>query len=216
MMLVEILEIAGALFAILMVGSGQLRLNLTLFAWQTMMLAAATAIQAKVLHHEELYIIAPLVAGIKGLLVPIFLTWILRKIGSTYFDQGIILAIPISMHVAVAFLPISYLLASSLSYHSWQPGTIGGVTAGTSLLFTGIIFMLTRRKAMSQIIGFLTLENGIYLFGMTQTKDMPLIVEMGVLLDVLVAVMIGGLIIFKIKQSFEHIDVTQLNVLKED
>jgi hydrogenase-4 membrane subunit HyfE len=59
------------------------------------------------------------------------------------------------------------------------------------------------------------MENGIYLFALTQTHGMPMIVEMGILLDVLVGVMITGLLLFNIKKSFEHIDVTQLTDLRD-
>ncbi len=84
-----------------------------------------------------------------------------------------------------------------------------------SILFTGVLLMLARRIAISQITGFLVLENGIYLFALTQTHGMPLFIEMGVLLELLGAVMIGGLLLHRIKKSFEHIDVTQLTELRE-
>jgi hydrogenase-4 component E len=74
--------------------------------------------------------------------------------------------------------------------------------------------MLTRRLALSQVIGFLVLENGIFLYGLTQTHGMPLLVEMGVIFDVLVGVLVSGLVIFRLNRSFEHIDVTQLRGLR--
>ncbi|HNN63938.1 MAG TPA: hypothetical protein PKH78_12890, partial [Candidatus Obscuribacter sp.] len=77
------------------------------------------------------------------------------------------------------------------------------------------LLMLTRRAALSQIVGFLVIENGIYLFAITQTHGMPMLVEMGLLLEVLVGVMISGLLLFNIKKSFEHIDVSQLTELKD-
>jgi hydrogenase-4 component E len=75
--------------------------------------------------------------------------------------------------------------------------------------------MLTRRLAISQVIGFLVLENGIFLYGLTQTHGVPLVVELGVVLDVLMGVMVAGLVIFRLNRSFEHIDVTQLRGLKD-
>jgi hydrogenase-4 component E len=65
------------------------------------------------------------------------------------------------------------------------------------------------------VIGFLVLENGIFLYALTQTHGMPLIIEMGVLLDVLAGVMVAGLVIFRLNRSFEHIDVTQLTGLRD-
>ena len=83
------------------------------------------------------------------------------------------------------------------------------------LLLVGMLLMMTRRLAVSQVIGFLVLENGIFLYALTQTHGIPLMVEMGMLLDVLVGVMIAGLVIFRLNRSFEHIDVTQLRGLKD-
>ena len=75
--------------------------------------------------------------------------------------------------------------------------------------------MLTRRLAISQILGFLVIENGIFTFALTQTHGMPMFVEMGVMLDVLAGVMIAGLLTFRIQKSFEHIDVAQLTDLRD-
>ena len=83
-----------------------------------------------------------------------------------------------------------------------------------SLLLIGMLLMLTRRLAISQVIGFLVLENGIFLYALTQTHGIPLMVEMGIVLDVLVGVMIAGVVIFRLNRSFEHIDVTELSQLK--
>ena len=74
--------------------------------------------------------------------------------------------------------------------------------------------MLTRRLALSQIIGFITLENGVYTFALTQTDGLPILIEMAVFIDILGAVMLAGVLIFNIKRSFEHIDVTRLSNLK--
>ena len=77
-----------------------------------------------------------------------------------------------------------------------------------------MLLMMTRRLALSQIIGFLVLENGIFLYGLTQTHGMPLMIEMGVVFDVLVGVLVAGVVIFRLNRSFEHIDVTQLRGLR--
>ena len=74
--------------------------------------------------------------------------------------------------------------------------------------------MLTRRLALSQIVGFLILENGVFLFALTQTEGLPLLIELAVFVDILGAVMIAGVLIFQIKKSFEHIDVSRLTDLK--
>jgi hydrogenase-4 component E len=112
-------------------------------------------------------------------------------------------------------LGISYLLAQRLPNLSNLDDAAMGATAAFALLFMGMMLMVSRRLAISQVIGFLVIENGIFMYQLTQTHDMPFIVEMGILLDVLVAVMIAGLFLVRIKMSFEHIDVTQLTNLKD-
>ncbi len=221
----DFLFIGAAVFAILMTGSGHLRLNLFLYSLQTICIALATIANAQSTG-EQLYLSAVAIIVIKAIAVPYFLVWVIRKIDAGN-DPGAMLPIPMSMHTAIIFLALSHFLAQSLprpaelftvlppGMTTALPAGAAGPTAAISLLLTGILFMLTRRVALSQIIGFLTMENGIYLFAITETRGMPMLVEMGVLLDVLVAVMIAGLITFRIKKSFEHIDVTQLTALKE-
>ena len=92
----------------------------------------------------------------------------------------------------------------------WVAGILSGVLPGL-----GQFYNRQLGKGVGFLIGFLVLENGIFLYALTQTHGMPLMVEMGVLLDVLVGVMVAGLVIFRLNRSFEHIDVTQLRGLRE-
>jgi len=210
----ELLAIAAAIAAILMAGSTQLRTNLLLYAVQTLLIAITTATTAASHCDPDLYFVALAIGAIKGIAIPIFLNWITYRI-QIHSDAGNMIAPPIAMHLSIVLLGLSYLFTQGLpppqdNGHGWP-----GATASISLLLTGLVIMLTRRVALSQIVGFLVIENGIYLFALTQTKDMPMIIEMGVLLDVLVGVMVTGLLINRIQKSFEHIDVTQLTALKD-
>lgn len=211
---VDIFSITSAIFAILMAGSGDLKLNLYLYSLQTVAIACGSVAHSLATGASHLYLVAIAILTVKAFFVPSFLSWIARKI-EAHSDPGVLLPIPMGMHLAIVLLGLSNLLARTLPQPQGLIVATGGATAAISLIFTGTLFMLTRRVALSQIIGFLTIENGIYIFAVTQTSGMPLIVEMGVLLDVLVGVMISGLFIFRIKKSFEHIDVTQLDRLKE-
>jgi hydrogenase-4 component E len=154
------------------------------------------------------------VALFKAIFVPIFLSVICRRI-NVLSDSTIFLPAPICMHIGIALLGVGYLISAQM------PGVIAGsegrigATAAFSLIFGGVLMMLTRKAAISQILGFLVIENGIYLFGLSETHGMPMMVEMGILLDLLVGVMIGGLLLLRIKKNFEHIDVTQLTTLRD-
>lgn len=81
-------------------------------------------------------------------------------------------------------------------------------------ILTGLFLIITRRTALSQVIGFLVLENGIYAFGLTLVFDVPVLLELGVLMDVFVAVFVMGIAIYHINREFDHIDVDRLNTLK--
>ncbi|MBI4532515.1 MAG: hypothetical protein HY711_01100 [Candidatus Melainabacteria bacterium] len=212
--LAGMIAITAAVTAILMVGSRQLSMNLVLYSVQTLLVAGLTIVIG--IQHQEsnLFLIALAVASIKAIGIPRAFLWIVKAI-QVRSDPGTILPAPLAMHFGIVLMGASSLLTSGLPVPQGTAKISLEATAALSLLLTGILLMLTRRVALSQILGFLTIENGIYLFALTQTSGMPLIVEMGILLDVLVAVMIAGLLLFRIKSSFEHIDVTQLTGLKD-
>ena len=82
-------------------------------------------------------------------------------------------------------------------------------------LIIGLIVLITRSKAITQVVGYLMLENGIYLFGLTQSQRVPFLVEVGVLLDVFVGVFIMGIVVFHINREFDSISAANLVELKE-
>ena len=79
----------------------------------------------------------------------------------------------------------------------------------------GLLVLTTRRKALSQVVGYLVLENGIYVFGLSQVERVPFLVEMGVLLDIFVGVFIMGIVVFHINREFDSLDSTRLTELKD-
>jgi hydrogenase-4 component E len=210
----EMLSLGVALSAILLLGSTHLRSNIALYCLQVCLLCGVSATQGYERGEPHLYLIAAALLVLKAIGVPAFLYWIIRSV-QVHRDTGTFLPAPLAMHVSLGFLVISYLLACELPMPPMRGLGWPGATASISLVCTGLLVMLTRRIALSQVLGFLVMENGIYLFGLTQTSGMPLLVEMGILLDVLVGVMIAGLIAFRIQKSFEHIDVTMLSELKD-
>ncbi len=82
-------------------------------------------------------------------------------------------------------------------------------------IFTGFFLIVTRKRAANQVLGFLVLENGVYAFGVGAASRTPWLVEVGVLLDVFVAVFVMGIIIFHINREFDHIDTDRLSALKD-
>lgn len=210
----EFVVIASTVTAVLMVGSLHLRVNIFLYSLGALLIALATAIAAGAHQEHALIAVAFVFAIIKGIAIPIFLSWTIRRL-NIHSDSGCLIAAPLAMHLSILFLAASYFLVIGLPVPAGELRGWPGSMSAISLVFTGIVLMLTRKFAISQILGFLVIENGIYLFALTQTRGMPLIVEMGIMLDVLVGVMLCGLLVFKIQHSFEHIDVTQLSDLRD-
>ncbi len=83
-----------------------------------------------------------------------------------------------------------------------------------SMLLMGLFLMVTRRKAVTQILALLTIENAVFLVAMGATSGMPLVVELGISFDVIVAVLVLGILVHRIVDRFESMDVSQLSKLK--
>jgi hydrogenase-4 component E len=89
------------------------------------------------------------------------------------------------------------------------------VPASLSTLLTGFILLITRRKALTQVVGYLVLENGIYLFGLMLVEEMPMLVETGILLDLFVGIFVMGIVINHITVAFDSMDTRHLAELKD-
>jgi hydrogenase-4 component E len=90
------------------------------------------------------------------------------------------------------------------------------VPASLATVLTGCIFLTSRMKAVSQVVGYLILENGIFIFGLLMLEAMPFMVEMGLLLDLFVCIFVSGIILNHIKDTFDSLDTRVLTALKED
>ncbi len=209
-----ILAVSSAISAILMLGTTHLRINLYFYRIHTLAIALETAWLAQRLHDTHLYWIAFFIVVLKVMAIPRYLQWVMTKI-DVEADVGAFISAPLSMTIGVGMLGLSYLLSLQFSSLWTDVDSRMGAMAAISVFFTGVLLMVARKIAISQIIGFLVLENGIYLFALTQTHGMPLIIEMGLLLELLAIVMLSGLLAFRIKKSFEHIDVSRLTELRE-
>jgi hydrogenase-4 component E len=211
----EVVGVLAAVLAILMLGSRNVRFQLSMYTLQICLIAGETILFAIQYHDWHFYLIGITLILQRAILVPGFLNWIVSRIDGVK-DPGMILPAPLTMHLSILLFGLSFFVATHLPLP--EPGgsriVIASATASISLLFSGLIMMLTRRLALSQIIGFITLENGVYLFALTQTDGLPILIEMAVFIDILGAVMLSGVLIFNIKRSFEHIDVTRLTNLK--
>lgn len=208
---VDLLAAFAAVTGVWMCGVSNLRSMLWGLAAQTTLLGLVVFAHGQEVQAQHYLLLAGVVIIVKAALIPIFLAWIARKI-EVLRDKGAGLSTPLGLFAGCGALAAGYFITPSIKgILSNNPGAAGMALA---LLLIGVILMLTRRLAISQVAGFLVLENGIFLYALTQTSGMPLIVEMGVVFDVLIGVMVAGLVIFRLNRSFEHVDVTKLTGLK--
>ena len=199
--------VVAALLALWMVGITDFRATVTLYGIHSFILGLL-AIGMGEWHDEWLLIgVGIAVIVLKGILVPIYLTFVGRRIGCRR-DSHMPISAPTQFFVALIILCLVLLLRP---LHAELPtSTLPAV--GT--LIIGMMLMITRRLAVSQIVGGLVLENGIFLYTIGQAHSMPIVVEIGVLMDVMSCVMLAGLLAFKINRTFEHIDVSELSELQ--
>jgi len=111
------------------------------------------------------------------------------------------------------WLAVSAWLSSRLPLFG---GSLSSLTAPVSffMVFVGLFIIVSRKKAISQILGYLVMENGMYVFGVVMLREMPLLVDLGVLLDAFAAVFVMGVAVYHINREFDHMDVDQLDMLK--
>jgi hydrogenase-4 component E len=212
---IDICAAAILVTAFLIVSSRSLGFYIRLFALQSVFLAAVAFLVA--IGYGELHILIPAVLTlvIKAIAIPIVLSKVIDRI-------QVKKEVDFSVNITVSLLVCGSLviLADSVAQPvlGVQPGSAPGVSrvlsASIALMLIGLFIMTTRKQALTQIIGLLTMENGVFLSGLSITYGMPLIVEMGVFFDILIAVLILGVFVFRINKTFESISIDALRSLK--
>lgn len=163
-------------------------------------------------HTIRSLLLGTLIVGLKGFVFPNLLTRALREVDVRREVEPFVGYTCSTLIGLLAFGASLWLGARLPLPHSVATGLVMPVAIST--VFVGLFLIVSRRKALTQVVGYLVLENGIYVFGLALLKDTPLLVELGILMDVFVAVFVMGILIFNISREFDHIDADQLNTLK--
>ena len=182
------------------------------FRWQSLALALVFALIGYFGRNRELYIVAVILVVLKVIIIPGYLTRLYERVGGKREAQPYV-NIATSLIIAGLLVSLSYVITRPLVMVSKLP-TRNGIPLAIGLVLVGVFVIISRRKALSQIIGFLVLENGIALLAALGTYGIPLIVELGVFLDALMGFLVMQILVYQIKDTFESIDVEQLNQLR--
>ena len=200
---------------IAMAGQRSLIMNIRLFGTQSFLLAAIAAAIAWYNHAPHIYFAAVLTVIVKAFAVPVLLERLVERINIRHEIEPI-LNVPLSIVISGGLTLVAYLVAGSFYHPEAGAASLGHNTLAVaiSVFLIGFFMMLNRRKAMTQVLALLSLENGVFLAAICLTYGMPLIVELGVLFDVLVAVLVLGILVYRIGETFESMDVSKLRRLR--
>ncbi len=210
--LVTLMASVMLVIQMLMAVQRMLLTNVRLFALQSLMLAGIAAVVAFAYDATHVFWVAALTVTGKVVVLPWFLGRLVRRIGIDQEVQPLINP-PTTMLLCGSLTLVGYLVARPFS----ATERLGNNTLAVAitLLLTGLFLMMNRRKAVNQVLALLTAENGLFLAAIALTSyGMPFIVELGVFFDLMVAVMVLGILVYRIRETFASMDVNQLNTLK--
>ncbi|HJW24194.1 MAG TPA: formate hydrogenlyase [Rhodocyclaceae bacterium] len=185
-----------------------------LFTLQGLAVVGATAVVAHVTQQHHLYYSAGLTLVLKVVVIPLLLHRLVDRL-HVRWDIETMVNIPTMMLIGIVLVVFAFNLAMPISKLSASiaRGTLGIALACVLLSF---MMMITRAKAVPQVIGFLTMENALFFAATSATYGMPMVVELGIALDVLVGMFILGVFMFQIREQFDSLDIRNLEKLKED
>jgi hydrogenase-4 component E len=185
-----------------------------LFTLQGATLVLSTAVVGYVTNQPHLYLSAAVTGVLKVGLIPWLLHRVVDRLGIRSEVETLI-NIPTTMLIGIGVVIFSFNLAKPIAQLST---TLAGGTLGIALasVLLSFLMMITRAKAVPQVIGFLAMENGLFFAATSATYGMPMVVELGIALDVLIGVLILGVFMFQIREQFDSLDIRHLEKLKED
>jgi hydrogenase-4 component E len=187
--------------------------NIRIFAAQSLFLALIAATIAWFNHAPHIYIAAALTLVVKVILVPILFERLVERM-EIHEEIEPFVNTPLSVVIAGGLTLVGYVVAAGF-YRPDEPGLgHNALAVAISLFLIGFFTMINRRKALTQVLALLSLENGLFLAAISLTYGMPLIVELGIFFDVLVAAMVLGILVYRIRETVESMDVSRLRRLR--
>jgi hydrogenase-4 membrane subunit HyfE len=188
-----------------------LELLVGLAALQALLLGAGAAWLGWQDGDPALYFAAALTVSIKAVVIPLFLRYIIRRINVIHILDSAF-TVKVTLLIAIVLTFVAHYATGALA----QVGGIDSdaLAAALTLVLIGVFLMVSRRVALTQVLGLLVMENGLFLAALATAKGLPLLVDVGVFFDVLVGALVMGLMIYRISATFEHIDTSELRRLQ--
>jgi len=181
---------------------------LNVFALQAFVLSLSVAWQAWIQDAPHLFVTAAIALVIKAIVIPVALHRIVARLG-IHREVETVVGIGPTMLAGIALVALSMVVMLRVTGEA-DPLTREDLAFALSVILLGLLVMVTRRNAVSQVVGFMSLENGLILAA-TGAKGMPLVVEISVAFSVLVAFIVVGIFLFRIRERFDSVDVQALD-----
>jgi hydrogenase-4 component E len=212
--LINVLAAIMLLIAFAMLSQRRILSLIELFALQGVVLALSTFIVAYTTGQGHLYFSGVLTLALKVIALPWILYRLIHRLNIRW-DVETMINIPTTMLIGIALVIFAFNLAQPISQ---MASTITRATLGIAMacVLLSFLMMITRRKAVPVVIGFLAMENGLFFAATSATYGMPMVVELGIALDVLVGAFIFGIFFFQVRETFDSLEMRHMEKLKED
>jgi hydrogenase-4 component E len=214
---IQLLNLAAAVFllaAVLVLWRRELPVIIRVFALQGAALAALVAVLAAHERSAELWAVAAGVLILRAGVLPVLLVRALAGAGTTRREIRPLVNVAASLLAAAVLTMIAYAVSKPLVDLAPSPAT-QAIPIGLTVVLVGLFVLVTRRHALSQLVGFLLVDNGITAIGFLTTSGVPLVVELGVSLDVLFAVLVLQILTTRMRASFGELDLDELRELHD-
>jgi hydrogenase-4 membrane subunit HyfE len=196
---------------ILILGAGQLYRAIYAVAAQSVFIGIAGGVLGAATGNPDLWVIAGITIAIKAIFLPWLLLRVVKRVGIRLEIEPV-LPISLTLVVAAVIVVLSFYLAASLGTVR-QAITGNALPVGVAVMLLGVLVMVSRRKALTQMVGLFASENGIFFTAMAVTQGMPLIIEIGVILDVILGALVMGILVLRVRSSVDA-DIADLDQLR--
>jgi len=196
---------------ILIVAASQISRAIYAVAAQSLLIAIAGGVLATATGNVDLWVIAGVTLAVKAIALPWVLHWVVRRMNVRREVEPVI-PVAATLALAVMIVVMSFHLSASLGPVR-QAITGNALPVGIALTLTGVLVMATRKTALHQMVGLFASENGIFFTAMAVTQGMPLIIEIGVILDVILAALVMTIMVLRVRSTVDA-DIASLDRLK--
>jgi hydrogenase-4 component E len=212
----NLLSILILVSSFVLVANKRINSYIKTFRTQSLLLAAVAALLgiSNLVNHGsfEILIVCVITIAVKVIYIPHLLKTTVKKV-EYQVEKDFFLNIPISVLICCGLVMLAYFVVSTIDV-VMSSGMEVYLVNSISVVLIGLFFMISRKRAVGQIIGFLVIENGLFTSAIFSTQGMPMIVELGIFFDLLVAVLIMGILVFRINENFDSIDIDKLKNLR--